>query len=371
MESNKVKISTSKNNNLSNSGTLWTNEDIKYLYDNYYFTNLEELSSYLGRPISAIKRKKVKLPIENFRRPNMKNIRWSEEDINFILNNKNMPINELANYLNRTIGSVKKKKYSLANHKKDKNKIEAKKRKDVKSEWTKEDILFLKENFTMLTNKEISDKLNRSINAIKIQKRQLGLINQNKVSWTPEEVEYLKSNFKLLSEKNMASKLNKSISSIYRKKKELGLRCDLAKWSKEEDAYLDIHWGFLTVNQLSKKLNRAPSTIIKRANTLSLGPLYRSGLFFTTFDVAKLIGTYTSTIISWIKKGYLKVSMRQLNTRKMYLIKPENLLEFLKNYPSLWDSKYLEFEVLGPEEPWLTEKRILDSKKPFKKKRKK
>lgn len=71
----------------------WTNEEVKYLRDNYYSVSLDKISRHLNRKISAIKSKACKLKITN-------NGSWTESEIEYLKNNyQTKTYKELSNEL--------------------------------------------------------------------------------------------------------------------------------------------------------------------------------------------------------------------------------------------------------------------------------
>lgn len=83
---------------------------------------------------------------------------WEKEEIDFIIQNTSMSIIELAKKLNRSQVSVKCKL--------DRLKIKRSSPTRIKSFLTPEEVKFLKQNYKILSNDELADKLNRSVYSI-------------------------------------------------------------------------------------------------------------------------------------------------------------------------------------------------------------
>lgn len=81
----------------------WTNEEEKYLIDNYMNMMYCDIAEVLNKTEGAIRAKCFELNL-------VKNNAWSDEEIEFIQNNyQRLSVNEIAKYLNRTTNSVRLK----------------------------------------------------------------------------------------------------------------------------------------------------------------------------------------------------------------------------------------------------------------------
>ena len=98
---------------------------------------------------------------------------------------------------------------------------------DDKRNWTTEDIEFLKRNFPSKQTLEIASILNHSYQSV-IQMARLLQLKKNtrlfaKNLWRPEEIIFLTENYSKLSKREIADNLKRPISSVYFKGKELGM----------------------------------------------------------------------------------------------------------------------------------------------------
>ena len=81
----------------------WTNEEEKYLIDNYMDTMYCDIAKALNKTEGAIRAKCFELQL-------VKNNAWTEDEILFLKNNYNkLSVKEIAEYLNRTPNSVRLK----------------------------------------------------------------------------------------------------------------------------------------------------------------------------------------------------------------------------------------------------------------------
>jgi len=132
---------------------------------------------------------------------------WSEYELN---NLKSLPSIIDKNYLiklfpKRSLKSIISKKKKL--------KIKCRIKRKHHNEWTKEEILLLKENFYK-PKKELEKLLpNRKYTSILQKANLLKLIRKNK-PWTPEEIIFLKENYKNEDKKFILNTLNRSWDAI-------------------------------------------------------------------------------------------------------------------------------------------------------------
>lgn len=109
--------------------------------------------------------------------------------------------------------------------------IEVYKKRDLSSWhngklWSKEDVLYLKNNFKILNKNVLENKFNRPYKEIRKKAIRLGIIKRKyyQIKWNNEEIKILKN---LYSEKGvieLSKILNKKYTSIYKKANSLGLK---------------------------------------------------------------------------------------------------------------------------------------------------
>lgn len=78
--------------------------------------------------------------------------------------------------------------------------------------WTKDQIDFLKENYGIISNKEISQRLDKTISSIKHKANREGI--ESPRSWTEEDLQYLRDNYKTKTYKELAKELGRSKAAI-------------------------------------------------------------------------------------------------------------------------------------------------------------
>lgn len=87
--------------------------------------------------------------------------------------------------------------------------------------WTKDQIDFLKENYGIISDEEISQKLNKTISSIKHKVSREGI--ESPKTWTEEELQYLRDNYKTKTYKELAKELGRSKAAIDLKINRMGL----------------------------------------------------------------------------------------------------------------------------------------------------
>lgn len=91
-----------------------------------------------------------------------------------------------------------------------------------------------------------------------------------KTVWTKEQDEFVKENFKLMSDKEIGEVLGKTESSIKNRRKKLRCVSDTKFWTKKEDNILLNNFYHKTFEELCELLNRPYHGVIGRAEKLGL-----------------------------------------------------------------------------------------------------
>lgn len=90
------------------------------------------------------------------------------------------------------------------------------------NKWTNEDILFLKENYKVLSYSEISKVLNRSVGAVIAKASKMNLIKKDR--WTEDELSFLRENYSTQTTSELANILGRTHSAVSIKAKKMGLK---------------------------------------------------------------------------------------------------------------------------------------------------
>jgi DNA-binding CsgD family transcriptional regulator len=163
-----------------------------------------------------------------------KSRKWSEEELKYLEENYKKKTNKrIAKHLNRTVAAVSIKagtlglvtKKSLVPVQKITSVIRKSDGKEVKQvSWTKDETKFLKESFGKYPIAEIAEELGRSVGSVsgKASGLRLKKSRSNKYkSWTEDEIKYLSDNCDTKSPKALAVHLKRSKNSVLSKIREL------------------------------------------------------------------------------------------------------------------------------------------------------
>lgn len=135
----------------------FTDEDIKFLEENYMTMTHAEMAEKLGRTKGTISTKLSQLGFTK-----KLETRWTEYQVNFLKENyENMLYSDIAEKLGRTESNIRAKCFDLNLVKKD--------------SWTEEEIEFLKSVYYDFSNSEIAEMMGRTQNSIHIKGSKLGL----------------------------------------------------------------------------------------------------------------------------------------------------------------------------------------------------
>ena len=136
-------------------------------------------------------------------------------------------------------------------------------------------------------------------------------------------------------------------------------------WSIEDDMTLEVHWGNLKISTIAKKLGRSERAVEHRASILGLGGMYEGTGHLQIPDIVDILGVNKSTVWKWIQNDGLKARKVALKKNPYYIIKMEDLIEWLRDNQKRWHCGKMEIGSLGlevEEEEWLINKRKNDSK---------
>ena len=97
----------------------------------------------------------------------------------------------------------------------------------------------------------------------------MGLKRVNKY-FSKEEIEYLKNNYSIKSVSEIASYLHKDKNIIYAKVSKLGLSNDIYFYSDEDIDYLKCNYGILSTETICRHLNKSYIAVVAKANKLGL-----------------------------------------------------------------------------------------------------
>ena len=182
--------------------------------------------------------------------------------------------------------------------------------------------------------------------------------------WSDEEIETLKTLSEDYHYEEIAKIMNRTENAIYLKAKRLkiDLIMDRKSWTDEDEAYLYERWGRDNIEKIAKDMKRSFYAIKVKATRMGLGYMHDANIDqIKVADISEILNVRAERITdTWLKYG-LKLKRKKVSANHgYYCIKISDLLEFLKNNQDLWNSQYLEKNILGKEPDWLLEKRKKD-----------
>ena len=234
---------------------LWTQEEYEYLRQNYGTKSLEEIAEYLGRPKCSCNSKASYLGITK------KKILWTEEEDEYLRQNYGTKsLEEIAEYLGRSKNAC---------HSRAKNMLGID--KEYMKPWTQEDNEYLRQNYLTKTLKEIAEYLGRTEAACVARAGKLGIVKKS-AQWTQEEDEFLKQNYATKSVKEIAEYLRRTEAACrLRANSILGLnKKRIRSWTQEEYKYLMQNYHIKTVKEIAEHLGRPQRSCLTIASALCI-----------------------------------------------------------------------------------------------------
>lgn len=234
----------------------------------------------------------------------------------------------------------------------------------LKKVFTEEEVKYILDNWGKESAHSMKKKFNCSWYAVCNVAKEHGLELPKSNEWTKEEIEFLKELSKTHNYKDIAKIMNKTETAIYLKAKKLGITIiqDRRGWTKEEEEQLKDLWGSKSIEYIAKTMKRSIFSIKVKAVRMNLGSMISNNYdSITVSDISELFGvTRDRVTITWASLGLKLNDKKVTKNRSYYVVKWEDLMEFLENNQNEWDSRNLDINILGPEPSWLKEKRKRD-----------
>lgn len=131
--------------------------------------------------------------------------------------------------------------------------------------------------------------LGRSTNAVKIRASRIG-IAELQVFWSAREDAYLRRNHLKRTSDELASKLGRTVVAVRVRLRHLGLRESKA-WSPEDMAFLKEHYGTMKSHELARLLGRSGGAVRNMASEIGLSTSYRTISPEEELAIVALVGT--------------------------------------------------------------------------------
>jgi len=350
---------------LIDTKTQWTNDDIEELRKLAKIMDLQELASKLNRTTSAIRLMAKRKGIEIIKNKQYQESVWTQANTNQLIKlvEQDLSLLQIAQKMNKKDDILLKKAKELG----------LKIKKEINKPWSDTEIKRFIEASKIYKLSELVSLFERTSSSIKSQASKLGIkIIPDRKNWTEEEYQRLEHLVMIekKSPKEIAQILDRSEDSVIIKINRRGLKIQTNKkryWTKEEEELLSDLWGNKSIEYIAKKLNRTVSSVSNKVFLLGLGSHVENnydGLRIQ--EICELFNVSRETVSDyWIALG-LKYHIRKVTTAKSYLyIEIKDLYDFLENNQNIWDSRYLEKNILGIEPEWLIKKRKDDEGMPL------
>lgn len=239
----------------------WTEEEDKYIQNNFGKITLTEMSQHLNCVISTVQNRAEYLGFEVNRK---KVRRWTEEEVELLKEMAPKYLNKtIARKLNRPIGEINKKARKLG--------IKLIFKKPV---WKKWKIKFLRENINKMTLTQIEKELDVSYYQIMDKLSELGIEYTNK-NWTEAEEQLLIRLAPTCYIREIAKILNRTEEAIMSKAKKMGIEyITLSReFTEEEKNYIREKWGMIPITEIARDLKATRIMIQRQADLMNLPKL--------------------------------------------------------------------------------------------------
>ncbi len=279
----------------------WTNDEEKFLIDNYKKLDLDIISDFLSRTKSAIQYKAKILKLTK------KKNNWTKEQDEFILKNYGkIPIKDIKESLNvDACISTRLKQLGVRKEKK-------------KAEWSNEDDQTIIDMYYTNTLEEIARTIKVSLHSLYKRIKFLDLKKKPRINWTKDKDNIIINNHKRMTAEKILDLLpGVTINSLQKRIKYLELE-NKYSWSKEEDDILINNSSNMTIKELNNLLkDKNYHRILKRIKDLNLTCLSQEK--FSHEEDKILIDNYAKFNITGLKKILQSRSVYSIKGRARYL----------------------------------------------------
>lgn len=260
-------------------------EDILKISDEYYDGNKSErvkikVETETEEVIDETP--EVKEVVEAKSDKEIKSRTWSEEDVNFLLDNRHLlNLEQLAKSLNRKIESVRDKFYALLNSGKISNRgyVGTSKKSpsdESKLEVVKELIFFRKQN--KLSQKDVADLLDVDDSTISLYERDKRLPSKNMY----HKIIYLIKNYEEMADVVERSGIVEVVK--IEKLKSTGIKKTNSTWTEEEEQFLIDNYYKKGSKYCAKELGRSAKSVMCKVERLK-----SRGVEFVTKEGKKVV----------------------------------------------------------------------------------
>ncbi|MFL0574644.1 helix-turn-helix domain-containing protein [Priestia megaterium] len=231
--------------------------------------------------------------------------------------------------------------------------------------WTKEEDLFLEEQYGQMTLQRIGEQLNRSKESVNKRIMRLNLRSEEnclRKKWTTEQDTFLKENIDIMNNREIGNHLDKSPSSVATRIKILKLtrRKTLRRWTEQEDEYLLKYYGSKSLGNISRRLQRSIPALESRLNRLGVYGVRAHTGNITVYELAKCLQIDVHTIYNWIQKKRLPYKITKAKTRKFIGIDVLAFWKWAEHNKELLNFSKIPRNTLIPEPDWVKKQKRYD-----------
>ncbi|EMA06161.1 hypothetical protein SAMN05443574_1401 [Haloarcula vallismortis] len=247
-------------------GQRWTEDEIKFIKRNYENLSDSEMADELsGRTKNSVSQKRRSLDL--YRRDKderWSENRWSKEEIEHLKKNSDTSIQELAEQLNRTPKSVRKKKSRIG--------------ATTNRKWSEPETEFIERTYGIWKASEIAEYLGKTEDQVYNKARTEDLTGESSENWTDHEEELLLRMQSVWKDKIIADYLDRTAQAIRDKK----YKSDIAVgyWSESEEQHIVENFPDKSDKELAEDLDRTVRAV-KNRRRRKLG-LIRPGMLEDT-----------------------------------------------------------------------------------------
>lgn len=153
----------------------WTDEEVRFLRNNYEYVDTGRIAIFLNRTSISVKSKSIRLGLS-------KNCDWSEDDdiyLEYFVFKNDTNIDEAAAFLNRTHNAVRTR---IINLRKEDSSVAY-----IRKPWAAKEDDFLKNNYKVMSDAMLAERLRRTKGAVTGRKRKLGLKKIYKITTSQDK----------------------------------------------------------------------------------------------------------------------------------------------------------------------------------------
>ena len=231
--------------------------------------------------------------------------------------------------------------------------------------WTKEEDLFLEEQYGQMTFQRMGEYLNRSKESVNKRIIRLNLRSEEnclRKKWTTEQDTFLRENINIMNNREIGNHLGKSPASVATRIKILKLarRETLRRWTKQEDEYLLKYYGSKSLENISRRLQRSIPALESRLNRLGVYGVRAYTGSITVYELASFLQIDVHTIYKWIQKKKLPHKITRAKTRKFVGIEVSAFWKWAEQNKKLLNFSKIPTNTLLPEPDWVRKQRKYD-----------